>query len=48
MVVDDVSRVNKVDVTTRMQMKIQQRRAMAQQSEIANEVDIYFNDSHHS
>ncbi|KAM1883871.1 hypothetical protein ACFX13_005180 [Malus domestica] len=46
-VVDDSSGLED-DVATRMQRKIQQKRAAAQQNEISNEVDMYFNDPHQS
>ncbi|KAM2565275.1 hypothetical protein TB1_007925 [Malus domestica] len=47
-VVDDSSGLEDDDVATRMQRKIQQKRAAAQQNEISNEVDMYFNDPHQS
>ncbi|TQD98681.1 hypothetical protein C1H46_015738 [Malus baccata] len=37
-----------IDVASRMAKKIQRKRAEAQQNEIANEVDMYFNDPHQS
>ncbi|CAN6581511.1 unnamed protein product [Malus baccata var. baccata] len=37
-----------IDVASRMAKKIQRKKAEAQQNEIANEVDMYFNDPHQS
>ncbi|KAM1060484.1 hypothetical protein ACFX2B_024859 [Malus domestica] len=37
-----------IDVASRITKKIQRKRAEAQQNEIANEVDMYFNDPHQS
>nr|XP_028959360.1 zinc finger BED domain-containing protein RICESLEEPER 2-like [Malus domestica] len=47
-VVEDDSSGLEDDVATRSQRKIQQKRAAAQQNEISNEVDMYFNDPHQS
>ena len=48
-VLDDVGGVIvDIDVASRMTKKIQRKRAEAQQNEIANEVDMYFNDPHQS